>query len=521
MATFNVTNINDSGAGSLREAVDLANITPGADIININGIVNLNSAINITDVVEIRGNNDNFMIAQRGSDRIFRIDNNSNNLINVTLTNLTLTGGKSGDLGGAVYTKENLTLNSVVFDGNVGTTRGGGVYSEGATLVINDSVFRNNEVVANPNETNPNIQPVGAGFYSLNGNLQVNNTSVESNKSALHAAAIVNSKGNITRSRFINNSGGGIYLATQAQVTIDGAEVNNNQNDKYGGGIRIENQSQLTLTNSTINGNQSVYGGGVSIADINPGTSEIINSQITNNTATTGGGGIDIAFGADMVIRDSDIISNTAPKGSGLQTRSFNTPSSASLYDVTVANNTGSDSQIEGANISITRGDLSITQVHRFYQREKGFHFYSSDLNEINDIKTRSQRGELKYNYESEKYNVLTSNKNISDADIAGAQEVYRFFNTQTGAHLYTMDENEKTSIETNLKNYNYEGIKFYAFETDPVDIDTVPLYRMLNSQSGSHLFTVDQVEIDYIKNNLPHFAPEGNNGIAFYVLEL
>lgn len=519
MATYNVSNSNDSGTGSLREAINFANITPGVDIINISSNVNLNSAINITDAVEITGNNS--VITQTGSDRLFRIDNNANNLINVILTNLTLTGGKSGDLGGAVYTKENLTLNSVVFDGNVGTTRGGGVYSEGATLVINDSVFRNNEVVANPNNIDPNIQPVGAGFYSLNGSLQVNNTSVENNKSALHAAAIVNSKGSINNSRFTNNSGGGIYLATQAQITIDKAEVGNNQNDKYGGGIRIENQSQLTLTNSIINSNKSVYGGGVSIADINPGTSEIINSQIINNTATTGGGGIDIAFGADMVIRNSDITGNTAPSGSGLETRSFNSPSSASLYDVTLANNTGSDSQIEGANISIIRGDLSITQVHRFYQREKGFHLYTSDNNEIDNIKTRSQRGELKYNYESEKFNVLTSDKDISGVDIAGAEEVYRFFNTQTGAHLYTMDENEKSYIETNLKNYNYEGIKFYGFETEPVDIDTVPLYRMLNSQSGSHLFTVDQVEIDHIRSNLPHFTPEGNNGVGFYVLEL
>ena len=35
-ATFTVTNTNNSGAGSLRDAIDLANGAAGADIINFN-----------------------------------------------------------------------------------------------------------------------------------------------------------------------------------------------------------------------------------------------------------------------------------------------------------------------------------------------------------------------------------------------------------------------------------------------------------------------------------------------------
>ncbi len=143
-------------------------------------------------------------------------------------------------------------------------------------------------------------------------------------------------------------------------------------------------------------------------------------------------------------------------------------------------------------------------------------------MTEIADIQAKSQTGELAYNYEAEKFNVLSSDKDaLTGVDIAGAEEVYRFFNTQTGAHLYTMDEVEKQYIEDNLSNYNYEGIKFYAFEDAPQDIETVPVFRMLNGQSGSHLFTTDQTELNYIQDNLSHFSLEGNNGVAFHVIEL
>ncbi|MGL6339135.1 MAG: hypothetical protein ACRC80_08350, partial [Waterburya sp.] len=163
-----------------------------------------------------------------------------------------------------------------------------------------------------------------------------------------------------------------------------------------------------------------------------------------------------------------------------------------------------------------------LAEIHRFYQHEKGFHLYTSDVTEIADIQAKNQTGELAYNYEAEKFNVLTSDKDaLTGADIAGAEEVYRFFNTQTGAHLYTMDEVEKDYIQNNLSNYNYEGIKFYAFEEAQENIETVPVFRMLNDQSGSHLFTVDQTEINYIQNNLSNFSLEGDNGVAFYVMEL
>ena len=170
----------------------------------------------------------------------------------------------------------------------------------------------------------------------------------------------------------------------------------------------------------------------------------------------------------------------------------------------------------------IDEANLSKTNVHRFYQYEKGFHLYTSDENEIRVVRELSDSGELAYNYEDEKYTVLTDDRDILTGEaIEGVKPVYRFFNTDTGAHIYTMDENEKDHIQDNLSNYNFEGIKYYAFESEPEVLETVPVFRMLNSLSGAHLFTVDQNEINHIQEHLPQFSIEGNGGIAFHVFEL
>ena len=165
---------------------------------------------------------------------------------------------------------------------------------------------------------------------------------------------------------------------------------------------------------------------------------------------------------------------------------------------------------------------LDITEVHRFYQYQKGSHFYTADDNESNFIKSESETGNLQYNYEGESFAALSSNTDtLTGEAIEGVEEVYRFFNTETGAHLYTMNEVEKEYIQENFTNYNFEGIKYYAFEIEPENVETVPVYRMLNTQSGAHLFSSDLNEIGYIEENLPHFAMENNGDAVFHVLEL
>lgn len=161
------------------------------------------------------------------------------------------------------------------------------------------------------------------------------------------------------------------------------------------------------------------------------------------------------------------------------------------------------------------------TPVHRFFQYDRGFHFYTVSDIERENIIERSDTGELNYNYENVAYRVLAKDTdNLTGEKIEGALPIYRFFNRQTGAHFFTISEFERDYIIDNLSNYDFENVAYYAFESQPENLETIPLYRMLNTQSGAHLFTTSEFEFNSIQENLPHFEVEANDGITFYVLD-
>ena len=99
---------------------------------------------------------------------------------------------------------------------------------------------------------------------------------------------------------------------------------------------------------------------------------------------------------------------------------------------------------------------------------------------------------------------------------LTGTSPVYRFFNSETGIHLYTSDENERASVEQNLDNYTLEGTPYYGYDTEVEG--TVPLYRFYNADLDAHFYTANAEERDFFINS-PNYVPEGGgDGIAFYV---
>ena len=111
------------------------------------------------------------------------------------------------------------------------------------------------------------------------------------------------------------------------------------------------------------------------------------------------------------------------------------------------------------------------------------------------------------YQYEGESY--------ISVDEVTG-EAIHRFFNSQTGGHLYTSSEIEKDNIISNLENFSYEGIGFYAYNTQVAE--SIPVYRFYEPNLGVHFYTPNEEEKIYVGEHLSNYDFEG---IAYYAFEI
>ena len=218
MATFNVTNGNDFGTGSLRDAVFQANELPGTDTIFVETDVNLNSAIEITDSLYL-GTPYGANITQSGSDRILIIDDRDlNKNIDVGLHRLNLVGGKAVDYGGGIYSSENLTLSDSQITGNSAEQAGGGVYQTKGSLDIIRSSIDQNQI-----ESDDPLISMGGGIYLDNAeSFTFANGSISDNNSIIGSGiAIRNTDSDIHNSLIDNNFDcGGIIDVSDSQMSM-------------------------------------------------------------------------------------------------------------------------------------------------------------------------------------------------------------------------------------------------------------------------------------------------------------
>ena len=148
--------------------------------------------------------------------------------------------------------------------------------------------------------------------------------------------------------------------------------------------------------------------------------------------------------------------------------------------------------------------------VYRFFIPSIGSHFYTAS-----EVEKQSVIDNLpNYVYEGESYRVVSHSE--SNDPLSGAKPVYRFFNQSTGVHLYTISEVEKDFVQNNLSNYTFENVAYYAYDTSQEN--TTELYRFYHSEGDFHFYTPSLTERDFILDNLPEYQLEGNDGVAYYV---
>lgn len=89
---------------------------------------------------------------------------------------------------------------------------------------------------------------------------------------------------------------------------------------------------------------------------------------------------------------------------------------------------------------------------------------------------------------------------------------IYRFFNSQTGAHLLTKSLTERDTVLNTLPQFRYEGPVFSAWQTS--DTGLYPVYRFANTQTGTHVYTISETEKNNILATMPWMHLEGG---AYY----
>ncbi|MCU1288203.1 MAG: hypothetical protein JWN60_432, partial [Acidobacteria bacterium] len=238
--TLTVRNINDSGAGSLRQAVINANTMPGDDVITflpaLSGKTILLTSGEITvmpnGALEIQGlGADILTISGNKASRIFYVNDAVLSISDLTLTQGNGVGaGGTNDYtrGGALQAKQGtVKLNRVSVAYNeitVAGGRGGGInFDGGANHTILNSTFSSNKA------------GYGAAIFSQGAGITVTNTTFSLNEAAKSGGAILNT-GNLT--------------LRNATITRNSSDRNANS----GGGI-ISEGGKLNIGNSIIAGN--------------------------------------------------------------------------------------------------------------------------------------------------------------------------------------------------------------------------------------------------------------------------
>ena len=316
-----------SGATGLIAAVNAANSGRGGTISLASGCTYAltipdngeNGLPVITTSVAVNGNG--ATISGSGAVRIFEVDGPGGNL---SLQNVTLTGGSASDFGGAIANLGGtVTLNHSQLSGNTAVQGGGGIASATfdpasvAKLTLNNSSVTNNSQTLGPRDNGLG----GGGIVNILGTATLNSSTVNDNS----AQGFVG--GGIANGDYMNFSG------TTSFLTLNNSQVDGNTAPNAGGGGIQNLLGSVTLNSSQVDTNTSLNGGGISSGNGNggipPGTGQLVlnKSEVVGNTAIApapsgpgsgppiAAGGI--ANGGNALINNSNIDNNTASHTSG------------------------------------------------------------------------------------------------------------------------------------------------------------------------------------------------------------
>jgi hypothetical protein len=314
-----VTNTNDSGPGSLRQALADAN---DGDTINfaVTGTIGLTTGeLLVTSSITISGPGaENLAVDGNAKSRVFHIASSQS----VTISGLTIANGHASDTGGGIYNDHaSLTLSNCVVTGNSAPFYfGGGIHNDGtnqslATLQINNSLITNNS---------------GGGIY---------NDAIQAGTATL--------------------------VITDSTLSNNGPEAINN--DAWSCTFCGNGTTSVQITNSSITGNgRAIYSdtGRQNCGGECPTTISVTNSTISGN-----GDGVNNSTLSDTVVSNSTISDN----GSGIYNN--NGAIAASVYNTTMSNN--------GVEIQNSNAPVVVTISNTIFNVSPGGHSILTDFGTV------------------------------------------------------------------------------------------------------------------------------------------
>ncbi|MDX9753956.1 MAG: cadherin-like domain-containing protein, partial [bacterium] len=333
-----VSHCNDSGAGSLREAISSANTQPGYDHIIIQpstGRILLNSALpTIKTELRIDGaGRDAMIIDANGLNQVsvFRIDGASVTLCGLSMVHGRGYGGSEGigkPAGGGILSMRTVSLRLLHCRIQSNQAEwGGGMFVEDGNLWIEHCILEDNQA------TNTAKTGQGGGIYCSARTANLVATMIASRITANQA----DSAGGGIYVKGYKNASGTIYSST---VNLDACTLSANQSSINGGGIFNELYGVVNVWRSTFSANTCLYDGG-GIFNQNGGTFIATNSTLSGNWANRYGGGIEAIGTTTMdyctvVNNVADYDCNSTGKGGGVD----QTIGTCRLFRCLVANNT-------------------------------------------------------------------------------------------------------------------------------------------------------------------------------------
>lgn len=365
-----VTLAHRSGADgklTLREAIYLANINPGPDVVTLKAksVYKIRIAGGDEDLdktgdfdvlgdltINKSGSGADPIIDGNGLDRVLNIPEGYDH-VDLTTNNLVITGGiarGTNGFGGGVGTFSNfntLTFNYTTIRNNITTSPGGGlgggIFSDLGDVSLFYSHVDNNSAAAGVDGlgggifmgeghsalTIKNSTVNGNSAYQLGGGIfaptigafTVTDSHIDNNHSGEDGAGGAGVGADVVKisgSWFSGNTtagfGGGLYVTSQAPISIYKSNFIGNSAAGDGGGL-WSNEGRISISKSTFQDNTSTGGNGGGVSGVT--TIQVTDSFFTHNVANGLGGGISQEDSGEINILRSTFTKNAALFGTG------------------------------------------------------------------------------------------------------------------------------------------------------------------------------------------------------------